>query len=160
MTKLEEHAMRLVASYTVSHPLNVYSKRIGRVADKASDEVYKVLQSSGGKAALPSDFPVYASLAWEDKMTARGLRLGVEEFKKAHPEHAEELEQIIEHQREVRRNYLEFGIREGAEIPKEVYLQVLADTGVPSNVARSTLNAALKLAEHLEDARGPFKVLM
>jgi len=157
-TKLTEAAERLVTCYNIGHPLDLYSQRLGRRQEKVANEAYGRLK---GLEKVPENSPVYCNLAWEDAQVARGMRLGVEEFKKEHPEHADELENTIEHQRTVRRNYVEFGVKHGEEISREDYLRVMEEIGIPSNIAKSTLNTALGLSDYLKSKKpGPVRILM
>src|SRR3989344_5989187 len=100
--KINEAAERLFSSYFVKSTLDTYGKRADRIRKGSQEEVYKSLK----KLEEPDSEFVFAKLHWEDKRAARGLRLGIEEFKEKHPEYAVELEKIIKKQRKVKRDYI------------------------------------------------------
>lgn len=154
MKKITQATERLVASYQIASPLGAYAKRADRIKKTAANEVYERLAD---REIVPGDASVYASLDWEDKMTARGLRLGVEEFKKNHPQYADELEGTIKHQRECRRTYVEFGLN--SEMPDNVYLGILEEIGIPSNIVRSTLSTIKRVSDYFGDL-GDAKILV
>lgn len=150
-SKLTYAAERLAATHMISQPFGIYSQRAGRLKKAALGEVYERLRD---RDEVQESSPVYAELEWKDSMVARGLRLGVEEFKKNHPECAEELERTIEHQREVRRNYVSFGFRNGSDLPDEYYADIMEEIGIPRAIVRSTLQTIRRISGNLESARG------
>ncbi len=158
--KLTTAAQQLVVGYAVSHPFGVYSQRLEHRYKAAGAEAYAMMAASGNRIITTADSPVFCDMSWKESMVARGLRLGIEEFKKKHPEYANELEKCVKAQRKARRNYVEFGVREDCEIPEEMYLSVLKDIGVPDNIARSTLQTAIRLSEYLEEKKEPVKILI
>ena len=155
-TKLTRAAETLMTCYNIGHPMDVYAQRLERIRKNVGEEAYKLLKAH---EAVSDDSPVFCRLHWEDTRAARSLRLSIDEFEKNHPEHAQELEETIAYQREVKRNYLQFGVKPGNEISEKLYLEILEEIGIPSNIAKSTLNTALKLSEYLKKAKESTKPL-
>jgi len=155
-TKLTRAAETIVTCYNIGHSFDVYAQRLERVRKKMGEEAYKLLKEH---ETVSDGSPVFCNLHWEDTQAARTLRLSVDEFEKNHPEHAQELEETIAYQREVKRNYVQFGVKPSKEIPDELYLSVLKEIGIPDNIAKSTLNTALKLSEYLKKKKKSEKPL-
>jgi len=154
--KLTRAAETIVTCYNIGHSFDVYAQRLERIRKNMGEEAYKLLKAH---ETVSDGSPVFCKLHWEDTQAARTLRLSVDEFEKNHPEHAEELEATIAYQREVKRNYLQFGVKPNNEISEKLYLEILEEIGIPANIAKSTLNTALKLSEYLKKKKKSDKPL-
>jgi hypothetical protein len=152
MRKIDYAAQTMATSYELARPLDAYAKRLKRIQASASEEVYQRL----GKRQATTG-PVYAAREWKDSMSARGMRDGIEEFKNAYPEHADELEEMIRYQRQVRRNYLSF---EFDGLPDSFYRKIMEDVGIPSVSVDEALHAIKEMSYHLEELKQPVKILM
>jgi hypothetical protein len=152
MGKIDSYAQTLAASNTLASPLDSYAKRIKRVQKQAAEEVYYRLKNRQHTTG-----PVFAERVWEDAEAARGMRDGIEEFKKLHPKYGAELGKIINQQRKVRRNYVSF---EFDTLPESAYYQVLQDVGIPKEMVEDTLRTIIDMSEHLKELKQPIQLLM
>ena len=137
MKKVEEAAIQVAALASVDGPLNSYHLRTDRRLKTAAREAYERL-AEGQKTDKKS--PVYAQLDWETGATARGYKLGVEEFSRRHPKMAKELRGTIEEQRDSQRVYVSWKVR-SAELPKSYVMGVLSDLGMTGAAAETTYQA-------------------
>jgi len=156
MKKIDYATGTMATSYMLASPLDACAKRIKRIQDKALDEVYDRL-----KDGQRTTGPVHAELDWEDSMKARGIRAAVEEFKKRHPRYANELEAMIQRQRNVRRNYVTFDIDEPpVELPDVFYKTILEEIGIPKGKIDRTFDSIMKLSNYLGGLTMPAKLLV
>ena len=144
----------LVAYETVARPLDALSKRSKRVRDEIVPSVVGSLRRGN-----ETDGPCYARLESKSSQLARGMRDGIDAFKKAHPKYGKALEGFIQEKRGQRKTSLVFG---GSlnEIPDEVYHDVLMDIGIPENHVRSVLQSVYRMTDDLDNQRNETKVLV
>ncbi|MBI2583922.1 MAG: hypothetical protein HYW25_04605 [Candidatus Aenigmarchaeota archaeon] len=154
LRKVEEAALRVASIASVNRPLNSYHLRASRKLKPAARELYERLADG----QQTNEGHVYAQLDWETGATARGYKLGVEEFSRIHPEMAEELRDIIAEQRECKRTYVTWEIR--GELPKSYVMGVLRDIGLKGRAAETTYNALQEMASRLEEKKGTNTILV
>lgn len=125
LNKLEGNAQKLMAYKLVTSVTGI-------ISDKAKRKYEKIGSDIGGKLKnnqrLPEDSNLIVDLKWSDEAVnwARKLNLGIEEFKQDYPKQGEILQEYIEKHRNVRRAYLEFGLKSG-DLPERVYLDVIKE---------------------------------
>lgn len=123
MTVLEESVEQLIAYKLLTSTTGSISDRAKRKYEGIGTKIAERLKT-GDK--LPEDSSLTIRLGWSDEVIvwARKISLALEEFKQVNPEAYNQLEEIREKHKNVRRTYLEFG----GEIPDEVYIKVIQET--------------------------------
>lgn len=125
MTKLEESVQNLLAYKFITSITGAISDRAKRKYDKIGKYVADNFKE---KKFLPENSYLSAELKWSDEAAnwARKMTLGIEEFKQAYPEYGKILNNMIENHREIRRAYLEFGVK-GGELNEKVYVNAIKE---------------------------------
>ena len=155
MKKIEQAAVRVAALASVDRPLNSFHLRASRKLKEAAREAYERL--AGGQE-LGARSPVYAQLDWEAGATARGYKLGVEEFSRRHPKMARELRETIDEQRACERVYVSWKVR--GDLPKGYVLGVLNDLGLEGDAAETTYAALQDMEANLNGRKQNNSVLV
>lgn len=160
-TKLEESVQKLIVYKLVTSVTGTISDRAKRKYEKVGEEIGDKFKN---KQKLPEDSYLAAELKWSDEAVnwARKQSLGIEEFKQEYPKYGKILDDKIKKHREVRRAYLEFGIKEG-DLPEEVYLEVIKDLvkGINDEEAKEFYNLLKELNKSLKkDEKGLQRLLL
>jgi len=149
-TQLEESVQKLIAYKLITSITGTVSDRAKRKYEKIGEEVGNKFKE---KQRLPENSYLIAELKWSDEAVnwARKMSLGIEEFKQAYPESGKLLDKSIEKHREVRRAYLEFGIKEG-DLPESIYLEVIKelDKDISDTEAKQFYSIIKKLNKKLK----------
>lgn len=126
VSKLVENTQNFLAYRLMGGIIRKVGEKARRKYEKLGEEIGVMLKK---KQKLPENSYLKMDLKWSDEAPswARKQSLGIEEFKQKYPEHGVELQEMIDKHRKVRRAYLEFGIKEGQEIPEEVYVGIIKE---------------------------------
>jgi hypothetical protein len=161
MSKLEENAEKFIAYKLVTSVSGIISDRAKRKYEKLGEYIGEKLKTKGG---LSEKTNLYFNLKWSDDAAnwARKLSLGIEEFKQEFPEYGQILEEKISKHREIRRAYLEYGVKHG-DISEEVYTDVIKEVipGITDSKAKTFYNFLKEVEIHLRKKnKGPQKFLL
>src|SRR3989344_3879475 len=143
-TKLEQAVENMVAFKVITSTTGSISDRAKRKLEAFGSEVYDRLKED---QKVSEDAVVEARIRWEDKMVAKGMKLGIQEFKQQYPQEGEVLQQIIDTHRGARRAYIDFNARE--ELPQDFYLDVIKSFGLTPRQAIKVYEAVMTLQESL-----------
>ncbi len=128
--KLEQVVERMVAFKTLTSPTGSFSDKSKRRLENSGKEAYERLKEVENHC-LPKDSNLVGRLRWSDEAVkgARAIRLGIDEFTQKHPRYGKILKESISKHRQIRRAYVEFGVREG-DLPVEFYVDVIKECGI------------------------------
>ena len=153
-TKLEQAVENMVAFKIITSTTGSISDKAKRRLEVFGREVYDRLKENQG---FSDNSMVGASIRWEDKMVAKGMRFGIEEFKQQYPKQGEVLQQIIDTHRGARRAYIDFSVI--GELPKEFYLGIIQQFELTPKQAIKVYEAVMTLQESL-GKEGPYNFLL
>jgi len=147
--KIEKNIEKLIVYKNIASVTGSISDRAKRRYDKVGEETCKRLKS---RQIVSEDSGLVARLGWSDDAVswARNISLALEEFKQKYPKYGERLQEIIGKHREVRRNYLEFGLKEG-DLVEEIYIESIKEIieGISDERAKKFYEIIIKLKEEL-----------
>lgn len=103
---------------------------------------------------------VFAKIDDEDCMKARGMKEGIEEFEKRHPEYGSELRGLIEEKRMEREVHLYFGINPGCRLTADDYLGVMGSLGFTEAQARNLYSPLIETSRALAKKRDETRSVM
>jgi hypothetical protein len=123
-TKLESYARALITYKFITSSPGTFSDRAKRRYDKTGLNASLMLKE---KEEIPKDSQFILSLKYSDEATnwARKLSLALEEFKQVNPKAYKQFQGIRRKHRDVRRYYLEFGLKKGKQLPEEDYIEAI-----------------------------------
>ncbi len=150
MYRITEKVEDLVAYDTVKGAFDSMAKRADRQLKPLADDIYNGLRM-GQRVSRRA--PVVADYRFQAKDKARTMTEGISEFKKRFPKYGEKLQAIIDETRKTKKRYLVFGVKDGREIPEEIYLGVLESIGIPKEGLKKTLDTVMGITEVLEENR-------
>ncbi|MBI3623380.1 hypothetical protein HY212_04870 [Candidatus Pacearchaeota archaeon] len=153
-TKLEEAVENMIAFKVITSTTGSISDRAKRKLELFSRDVYDRLKKDEG---FSEDSIVEARIRWEDKLAAKGMKLGIDEFKQQYPKEGEILQQIIDTHRGARRAYIDFNSSE--ELPQDFYLKVIQSFGITPRQAIKVYEAVTIFQESL-GKKGPYNFLL
>jgi len=149
-TKLEENVERLIAYKLVTSVTGTISDRAKRKYEKIGEEIGEKFKD---KQKLPENSYLIAQLRWSDEAInkARKISLALEEFRQEYPDYGKILDEKIEKHREVRRAYLQFGLKEG-DLPENIYLEVIKEvvSGVSDEKAKEFYRVIKEISQALK----------
>lgn len=143
----------LLAYETIARPFDAVSKRAKRVSTELVDDTVRCLRRRN-----TVEEPYEAHLRHETTQAARGMRDGIEAFKKAYPKQGAVLEGFIEAKREEKKTTLVIKAYEA--LPDQVLLDVLTDVGIDGSHVRSTLQTIRRLTDDLERSDSELRILV
>ncbi len=146
-TELLENVENLVAYNKITSPFGSLYKRLDRKYRELGKQVYEGLVK-GNK--LPEKACVDARLHWEDTSLARSYSLALQEFKQVDPEAYEKFMEIKKKHTKSRRNYVMFGLSEGEDLPKEIYLDIMKDVGLTEDNASQIYDSLMDFSKSLD----------
>lgn len=160
VTKLEEDVQKLIAYKLITSITGTISDRTKRKYEKIGVDISEDFKN---KKKLPKDSYLIAELKWSDEAMnkARKISLGIEEFRQAYPEYGKILDETIEKHKKVRRDYLEFGLKEG-DLPENIYLSVIKelDKEISDTEAKQFYNIIKKLSKKLKKKENGLQKLL
>ena len=118
----EKAVRKLVATNDLRIPFSSVYQKIKAYEDTVSAGVQGYVNQSepfGNSSA--------ASLEYKDKNVARGMRDGIEEFKKQYPKYGAILEGLIQEKRVKSETHLIYGLNEGYKLHDNEYVSVIKD---------------------------------
>jgi len=133
--QLERQVIELVAADRAYIPVSSMDGKLKRIRVKLAQDITVPNGRYSGER-------VFARVDDEDCMKARGIKEGIEEFERRHPQYGSELRGLIEEKRMERETHLYFGTNPGCRLAAEDYLGVMANLGFTEAQAR-TLYAPL-----------------
>ena len=131
MEQIEKNIEDLIAYDRIKSLYSSFSQRAER---REKDLAYGIYNQIARDEKIPTDSKVFASITDITESNARGMKDGMQEFKKRYPDYGKILEGLIEEKRDEREVYLNFGIA-GKELPDAAYLRTFRDLGIDSEGA-------------------------
>lgn len=135
----------------------------------ATDKLYVAVSSLDGKlkrrreslakslaGTIESDFAgerVYANLESENNTKARGMKEGIQEFKKAYPQYGKILEGMIEEKRAEKETNLYFGLIGSNRLSSKDYMTVMTSLGFTEHAARGLYPELIASSRNLSKKR-------
>lgn len=125
--EIEKNVEKLIAYKLITSITGTISDRAKRKYEKIAKSAYERFKA---KQSIPETSDLVAKLTWDDKAVsmARKISLGMEEFNNKYPKYGKILAEMIKKHREVRRAYLEFGLKKGKELDEGIYIEVIKET--------------------------------
>lgn len=149
--EIEKDVERLIAYKLITSITGTISDRAKRKYEGLGDETSEKFKT---KQAIPETSDLVAKLKWDDKAVsaARKISLGTEEFTTKYPKYGKILAETIQKHREVRRAYLEFGLKEGKELDEEIYVEVIKEVieGISDEKAKRFYGVLREISEELD----------
>ncbi len=143
-SRAQELTEFIIASRTIGAPLRSLGDRAKRRDEKRRDQLYGILREVDG-VNFQGEI-VRSNITWEDDNKARGMKLGVEEFRQRHPVYGKRLQAMIDEHRKVRRAHLHVGFSGKEDLPREVYMAVLEDMGITGKLAGRVYDDAIAIS--------------
>lgn len=144
---IERKIIELIATDRIDKPISSMSGKLKRRKPKLAKALdMEVGESFDGER-------VYAKVQQQERMMARGIRGGIEKFRKEYPRYAAILEGMIAEERVAREVYLYFGVKEGKRLSSEDYISVLMDLGFTEATARNLYPELIKISRDLAKKR-------
>ena len=148
--ELERQVIELIATDRISIPVKSMAGKLDRARPKLADVV---ISSEDFDENFEGD-RVYARVEYEDRMKARGMREGIEEFSGKFPRYGTILNGIIEEKRALREKHLYFGMREGCKITSDDYMHVMTDLGFTPSESERFYPRLMEISRKLSRERG------
>tara|TARA_Y100000310_G_C20640000_1_gene793366 strand:+ start:872 stop:1363 length:492 start_codon:yes stop_codon:yes gene_type:complete len=146
-TELLENVENLVAYNRITSPFGSLYKRLDRKYRELGKQVYEGMVK-GNK--LPKESLVDARLHWEDTSMARSYTLALKEFKQVDPKAYGKFMEIKKKHTNSRRNYVMFGLLDGKELPKDIYLEIMGDVGLNEEGASKIYDSLMDFSRSLD----------
>ena len=118
----EKAVRKLVATNDLRIPFSSIYQKIKKYEDTLASGIQGYVTE---KADLGNSVTAYVES--KDKMVARGMRKGIDEFRKQYPNYGAILEGLIQEKRLEREVYLNYGINEGYKLHDNEYVSVIKD---------------------------------
>jgi len=144
---IENQLIEIIATDRIDKPISSMSGKLKRAKPKLA----QILELKSGESFEGER--AYARVESEDKMKARGMRKGVNEFKKQHPRYGAILEGLIAEQRVSSETHLYFGLYEGCRITADDYLGVMNTLGFTETTARKLYPELMNISRSLTKKR-------
>jgi hypothetical protein len=103
---------------------------------------------------------VFARVDNDDCMKARGMKEGIEEFEKRHPEYGSELRGLIEEKRAERETHLYFGVNPGCRLTADDYLGVMGTLGFTPAQAKALYEPLIETSRSIAKKRNEKRSVM
>lgn len=146
--ELENQITQIIALDRLDIPVSSMSGKLKRQKKKLAPEV--------DLSEYDNEFygeRVYARIESDEKMTARGMREGIEKFSEEFPRHGKILEGYIQEQRAKRETRLYFGTNPGKRISSQDYVEVMQDLGFTENTAKNFYPELMEISRKLSRKR-------
>jgi hypothetical protein len=144
---IERQVIELIATDRIDVPISSMSGKLKRAKPKLA----RALGLSPGDSFEGER--VYASVAREDTMKARGMREGIEQFKENHPRYGKILDGYIEEERANSETHVYFGLYDGCRLTQQDYLTVMQDLGFSEGSARALYAPLMEASRNLTKKR-------
>lgn len=145
-SELENRVRELVGSDILYRVLESFGEKGSYRLRKRSKEIAQLLK----KDKLKGRF--FARIETDSELRARGIREGIEAFKRRHHKYGEILENLIEEERLKRNRYLVYGLNSRYRLSEREYLQVMKDLGFETRESSALYPHILAISERLGNA--------
>lgn len=148
--ELEKGLITLVATDRLEIPISSMSGKLKRTKPKLARAVGDEfnMRFNGERA--------YARVEDENKMKARTMKEGVEEFERRHPKYGQVLREVIAEERERKEIHMYFAMYEGCRVTADDYKDVMANLGfTPAETEKlypSLMDISRKLTKKRDEA--------
>lgn len=144
----EKGLIQLIATDRIEIPISSMSGKLKRqkpeIAREAAEEFN--VKYNGER--------VYARIEEEDKMKARGMRDGIDEFSKHYPKYGQLLQEMIDEKRKDREVHMYFGMNDGCRLTEADYMGVMENLGFTPAMASELYPALMDVSRKLSKKRG------
>jgi predicted solute-binding protein len=145
-TEGEKAVRKLVATNDLRIPFSSIYQKIKAYEDTIASGIQ-------GYVNEKSDFgnSVTAAVEYKDKMVARGMRNGIEDFKKQYPRYGAILEGLIQEKRVESEIHLSYCLNEGYKLHDNEYVSVIKDVaGLNDLEAEAIFPEIMKVSDRLK----------
>ncbi|MBM3247280.1 hypothetical protein FJZ17_01925 [Candidatus Pacearchaeota archaeon] len=149
----ERQVIQLVAADRAYVPVSSLDGKLKRMRVKLAQDMVVPNGNYVGER-------VFAKVDDEDRMKARGMKEGIEEFERRHPQYGSELRSLIEEKRAERELHLYFGVNPGCRLTADDYLGVMADLGFTEAQARTLYGPLLETSRAIARKRDEVRSVM
>ncbi len=146
--KVERQIIELVAVDRIDIPISSMSGKLKRRKPTTAKGIN--LTQYGGNFTGER---AYAFTETEDKMKARGMAEGIEQFSNQFPRYGDILKGIIAEKRVEKETHLYFGLNEGRRLTSEDYKSVMTDLGFSEGMAESLYTTLMDASRKISKAR-------
>ncbi len=143
----EGHLIRLIATDRIEIPISSVSGKLKRQKKPIA------LEAAGEFNVRFGGERTYARIEEKNKMKARTMKEGVEEFERRYPKYAEKLREIIKEEREKKEVYMHFGMYEGCRITADDYREVMTNLGFTPTMAEQLYPALMDVSRKISRKR-------
>lgn len=143
---LERQVIELVAADRFDIPVSSLSGKLKRMKPKLAKDIVVPCGYFQGQR-------VYARIEDEDCMKARGMKEGIEEFEKRHPEYGTELRSLIEEKRMEKEKHLYFGMQPGCRLTADDYLGVMSSLKFTDAQAKDLYKTLIDVSRNIAGKR-------
>ncbi len=154
--KIEGDIEKLIAYKVITSITGTISDRAKRKYERLGKEASERFKAN---QEIPDTSGLIGKLDWSDKAVsaARKISLGIQEFSNRYPEYGKILEETIKKHRKVRRAYLEFGLKEGKKLDKEIYIEIIKEVieGISNENALKFYNVLVEIDKELQKKKKP-----
>ena len=145
-TEPEKAVRKLIATNDLRIPFSSIYQKIKAYEDNVASGVQGYVNEN---ADLGNS--VVATVSSEDKMVARGMRKGIDEFKKQYPNYGAILEGLIQEKRLESEIHLKYGFNNGYKLHDNEYVSVIKDVaGLNDLEASAMFPEIMKVSERLK----------
>ncbi len=143
---IEKQLLRLIATDRIDRPISSMSGKLKR----AKPGLARAIDLSEHGASFQGD-RTYARIEESSRQSARGMREGIDYFKKEFPRYGKILDGMIEEARESHETHLYFGMNPDSRLTSADYMHVMSDLGFSGEAAKGMytelMNASHKIAK-------------
>ena len=144
---LERKIIEIIATDRIDKPISSMSGKLKRAKPKLANAVeLEPGDSFQGNRA-------YARVDTSNRDKARGMRKGIDEFKKLHPRYGTILEGLIAEQRVASETHLYFGMNENCRITADDYIGVMMELGFTEATAKRLYPELMDISRNLARKR-------
>ncbi|HLD15915.1 MAG TPA: hypothetical protein VJB94_05035 [Candidatus Nanoarchaeia archaeon] len=145
---VERQIIELVAVDRLDIPISSMSGKLKR----RKPSVAKGIDLSAYKGNFSGE-RAYANVETEDKMKARGIAEGIDEFERQFPRYGAVLRGLIAEKRIEKETHLYFGLNEGRRLTSDDYKSVMTDLGFSEGMAESLYTTLMDASRKISKAR-------
>ena len=151
---IERKIITLIATDRIDIPISSMSGKLKRAKPKIGKDIAEIISESYEGER------VYARIAQEDEMKARGMKEGIALFSQQFPRYGSILSGMIEEQRAYREKHLYFGTNPGARLTADDYLDVMTGLGFSELRSRELYPELMEVSRNISRKRDEERSVM
>jgi hypothetical protein len=144
---VEEGLVTLIATDRIEIPISSMSGKLKRQKKPIAQEV-----AEGFNVRFDGE-RAYARVEEQNKMKARTMKEGIEEFEKRYPKYGQILRELIAEERSFKETHMHFGMYEGCRVSAADYRDVMANLGFTPGEAEQLYPRLMDISRKLSKKR-------